>query len=71
MTRKGQLEVASAEGWSWDVALTDRTDQVVAEAPDIAISSDSWILDHARAWYDIAGALVAGALPDAWKLAMD
>ena len=47
------LTAAGAAGWPWTVALTDGTDRVVAEAPDVVASSDSWILDRDVPWIDL------------------
>lgn len=60
-------EVAEAHAWPWEVRLTDGTDRLVADAPDVAVSSDSWILDNAAAWVDLAGAIVA-VRHDIWRL---
>ncbi|PKN59303.1 MAG: DUF434 domain-containing protein [Deltaproteobacteria bacterium HGW-Deltaproteobacteria-14] len=47
------LTAAGAAGWPWTVALTDGTDRVVAAAPDVVASSDSWILDRDVPWIDL------------------
>ncbi len=56
------------QGWDWTARLTDRTDSEIAQAPDVAVSSDSWILDNAEAWLDLAGEAVRRFVPQAWRL---
>jgi hypothetical protein len=45
--RAQAFEVAAAHGWRWDIDLSTSTDQAVAAASGVVISTDSWILDRA------------------------
>jgi len=58
--------LAETRGWPWEVHLTDRTDRVIADAPDVAASSDGWILDQGMPWSDVAGQVLVG-LPGIWR----
>ncbi len=62
------MAAAADNGWSWTARTTDKTDPEVAAAPDIAVSSDSWILDTANAWFNLAGETVERYLPNAWRI---
>ena len=62
------LAVAEAAGVSWEVALTDGTDRAVAAAPEVAASSDSWILDRAPRWVDLPAAVLAAHGGTVWRL---
>jgi len=72
VSNSGRLRAAlqahgAAQGWTWTARLTERTDPEIAAAPDVAVSSDSWILDRASAWLDLAGETVRRHVPDAWR----
>lgn len=67
---KGQMmEVATARGWPWDVALEPHVDAALKVAPALAedgrlvavATTDSVILDACRAWLDLAGLVIASA----------
>ena len=61
------LARAEARGLRWEVELVDDADRrLVADCDHIVASSDSWVLDHAAAWTDLGGGVVARAVPDAW-----
>ncbi|PIE19222.1 MAG: hypothetical protein CSA66_02745 [Proteobacteria bacterium] len=62
------LDEADRAGWPWTARLSDRTDREVAAAPDVAASSDSWILDQGVPWVDLPGALIADQLPGTWVI---
>jgi hypothetical protein len=50
----------------WAVELSDRTDRVLAESPDVVASADSAILDRCGRWCNLARHIVETAVPDAW-----
>jgi len=56
-------EEAENHGWNWDVALTDRTDQVIRESSDVVVTSDSWILDGAERWTNLTQHVVGNLRP--------
>ena len=53
-------------GPPWTVELTDRTDQVLAEAPEVVASADSAVLDRCRRWTNLARHVVQASVPDPW-----
>lgn len=55
-------ELAAARGWPWEAELAMNPDRVLAAAPDPVVTADHVILDHCRAWFNLAAA-VAARLP--------
>jgi len=51
-------ELAEAHEFNWDVILDNNPDKLLAESENIAISSDAWILDRAKRWFNLAGHLI-------------
>jgi hypothetical protein len=51
---------------AWEVELVDAVDPVLATCGDVAATSDSWILDRARAWIDLPAAVIAARAAPAW-----
>lgn len=47
-------EDAEASGWDWTVELVNGTDRALADAEEVIITSDGWILNRARAWTNLA-----------------
>jgi hypothetical protein len=61
-------ELAQAQGFGWQVELAANPDKALAaEEEAIAISSDSWVLDHAQRWFNLQQHISAG-LPQACVL---
>lgn len=50
------LGEAEARGWPWSVELTSNPDRDLAVSRDIVATSDSWILDRAEHWFNLAAA---------------
>ncbi|MDX1905842.1 MAG: DUF434 domain-containing protein [Bacteroidia bacterium] len=60
------LEIAAQYQFAWEVELTTSPDKRIVAAPDrIAVSSDSWVLDHHPRWYNLHRH-IADAVPNAW-----
>lgn len=57
--RDFMLRLAEDHGWDWRVSLVWAPDKTVAAQSDTAISSDSWVLDHSRAWFNLTEELLA------------
>ncbi len=51
---------------AWTVELTDRTDRVLTESPEVVASADSAVIDRCRRWCNLARHVVETAVPDAW-----
>lgn len=60
--------LAADRGWPWEVALTDGTDRAVAATPDVAASSDAWILDQPVPWVDLPGEVLARHEGPLWRV---
>lgn len=52
------LDFAVENQLNWDVELQFSPDKFLAESPDIIISSDAWILDHCKVWFNLIGYLI-------------
>lgn len=42
----------------WEAELQFNPDQFLAEQAEIAVSSDAWILDHCKSWFNLIGYLI-------------
>lgn len=54
-------EMATANGYPWDIYLDFNPDKVLAESTEVVVSSDAWILDQAQAWFNLAPLLLEKA----------
>jgi len=52
-------EQAEQHGWDWQVELSKRTDHALAASGNVVATSDSWILDRAVAWANVAAIVIA------------
>ena len=59
-------ERVASERARWAVELTDRTDRLLCEAPEVVASADSAVLDRCRRWCNLARHVVESSVPDAW-----
>lgn len=59
-------EIAEAQGWNWQTALMDNPDQFIIRSDQIAITSDSVILDEAGQWVNLVAYIVGNFFPMAW-----
>ena len=60
--------LADARGWPWSVALEFNPDRDIIDSPHIAVTSDSNILDGARAWLNFNDHLITHDLPHSWLI---
>lgn len=56
-------EEAESQRWDWDIRLHTNPDKVLAESTEVVVTADSWILDRAAHWANIAEAVVASVKP--------
>jgi hypothetical protein len=63
--------LAATHAWPWHVLLVPSADAVLTQTDAIVATSDSGILDAAVRWCDLAAAVVAQQVPEAWCLALD
>jgi hypothetical protein len=59
------LELARAGGWSWEVQLEFDPDNLLANSPEIVVSSDSIVLDRCAQWFNAARYIIEAKVPDA------
>ncbi|MDX2250043.1 MAG: DUF434 domain-containing protein [Bacteroidia bacterium] len=47
-------EISLEQGFNWEVWLVNNPDKEISEQTNVvAISSDSWVLDHSQRWYNL------------------
>lgn len=51
-------EFAEEHNYPWEVLLKDRTDHFLGESEYVVISSDSWVLDQSKCWFNLAGIII-------------
>jgi hypothetical protein len=51
---------------AWGVELVDDADRHVVAPGAVTLSADGAVLDAAERWFDVAGWVVRGRVPDAW-----
>lgn len=56
-------EEAEKNEWDWQVEVTNGVDRVVAESEAVVLTSDSWILDRAGRWANLAESMVKEVVP--------
>jgi hypothetical protein len=61
-------EIATENGWPWKVRLVFNPDTEIISSPQIAITSDSSILDRVERWTNLKTYLVAQRLSESWLL---
>ncbi|WP_164465167.1 DUF434 domain-containing protein [Chryseobacterium lactis] len=52
------LDFAEENKLNWDAELQFSPDKFLAESSAISISSDAWILDHCKEWFNLIGYLI-------------
>lgn len=58
-------EMATAQGWNWNVDLVYNPDKVLIAASEIVVSSDSIILNQAERWFNLGRKVVDRYVPNA------
>lgn len=53
------MDYAVEHHLSWSGGLEFNPDKFLVEHADIAVSSDAWILDHCKSWFNLVGHLIA------------
>jgi len=56
---------AASHGWEWTATLDQSPDQTLAAAGVPVASTDSWVLDHADGWVNLARRLIESWMPGA------
>lgn len=61
-------DIAQSQGWNWQTALMDNPDQFIIPADQVAITSDSAILDGVGQWVNLGAYIVSNFFPAAWVI---
>jgi hypothetical protein len=59
-------EIAQARGWNWQTALMNNPDRFIIRSDQLAITSDSAVLDEVGQWVNPGAHIVANFFPAAW-----
>ncbi|KMQ58618.1 hypothetical protein ACM46_21595 [Chryseobacterium angstadtii] len=59
------LNYAQENTLNWEAGLEYNPDKFLAENSEIAVSSDAWILDHCKNWFNLTAYLITEEKPDA------
>ncbi|WP_294333234.1 DUF434 domain-containing protein [uncultured Chryseobacterium sp.] len=57
------LDFAVENDLNWSAGLEFNPDKFLAEGAEIAVSSDAWILDHCKSWFNLIGYLIREEKP--------
>ena len=58
--------LAAAHAWPWHILLVPSADAVLRQTEAIVATSDSGVLDAVVRWFDLAAAVIAQQVPQAW-----
>jgi len=58
-------ELATAQKLNWQIELVNNPDKTIAENAEIAISSDGWVLDNAKNWFNLLAYLIEHKIKNA------
>jgi hypothetical protein len=59
-------EMSAERDWPWNVEVVMNPDKVIRASDQIAVTSDSNILDSVKGWINLGEILIARRLPQAW-----
>ena len=58
-------ELAAAQNLNWQIELVNNPDKTIAENAEIAISSDGWVLDNSKSWFNLLAYLLSHKIKNA------
>jgi hypothetical protein len=61
-------DLAVQREWPWQVDVVLNPDSMIISSLDVAITSDSSLLDRAERWADLKSYLLAHQIPEAWVI---
>jgi len=61
-------DLAVQREWPWQVDVVLNPDSMIMSSLDVAITSDSSLLDRAERWADLKSYLLAHQIPEAWVI---
>jgi hypothetical protein len=59
-------EMSVERNWPWNVEVVMNPDMVIRASDQIAVTSDSYILDGAKGWINLGESLIMQRLSEAW-----
>ncbi|AZQ64065.1 DUF434 domain-containing protein [Flammeovirga pectinis] len=59
------LELSNTYNFSWEVELVFDPDKVLAKSERIVVSSDGWIIDHAKKWFNLGAFIIENHIKSA------
>ena len=60
--------IAAQRNWPWQVEVVFNPDSIIETSKEVAITSDSAVLDRVGRWADFKSYLVSQSIPDAWLI---
>ena len=64
------LELSEIHQFGWEVELDYSPDKVLAESPHIVVSSDAWILNEAKRWFNLGAHIIEKQLLETLVIAV-
>jgi len=61
-------ETAAQRDWPWRVKVVLNPDTIIVSSTEVAITSDSSVLDRVERWVDLKSYLLARRIPGAWLI---
>jgi len=59
------LEISETNGYGWEVELVFDPDKELAKSEHIVVSSDGWILEQVKQWFNLGGYIIEQRIKDA------
>ena len=57
-------ELAEANNYPWEITLDHNPDKVLVASEHISITSDAWVLNECKHWFNLCGYLIENKVPD-------
>ena len=64
------LEISEVHGFNWEVVLVFDPDKELVKTEHVVVSSDGWILDAAKQWFNLGRFIVENHLENATVIAV-
>jgi hypothetical protein len=64
------LKIAEEHQFNWEVELVYNPDKVLAKSKDVVVSSDGWVLDRAKRWFNLGAFLIEKFIKEANVIAV-
>ncbi|MEL6942720.1 MAG: DUF434 domain-containing protein, partial [Bacteroidota bacterium] len=65
MLKQRLLEISEINEYGWEVELVFNPDQELVKSEQVIISSDGWILDQVKQWFNLGGYIIEQRIKDA------